>query len=876
MFVIFIIIAAAAIGYFIYQGLSSTKFEKANILLSNRRLDEAIVIYNEIFNDIPQAPGRLAECYYLKGISERSATSSKELLQKVLHIKNRLIPASDKSLYEDFEAKAGCQLAVLNFEEIKSNKRISLEDYIKKLDKNLIQIKTLCKTNYHKEFRELEDKHFKEIAASNLQIVKAKFSTAKSARATQPTAAVIKLIEENLNSIEPLCKLGQEKKFNLLKEDHYLELADIFLTLGIIDEQRLCFKETRAHYKTAYEYASKAKAGVLLYNIITRVLICRLKINEVFEVKESFIGNVSKAQESYKNEFFYRLAVRYLYDQDYIKAEDVVRKFLPAKNKSVEFLARILRNEKIVQLQGKFEELNRELESLFVEDFPIDVMEELYGKLDHLLEEVEDIPEITTKVKELKASIFNRLLHSYIHDKRYNVALELIKAYPEFWKVPELLKNLGICALGIIKTGELDKNNYKLMISSWLSAVFSEKVILSSLEATTWDDEYTFSLVDSVGSEYTLHNDLPENVNYDEVTDQNISIGATQKELIQQFEHLLVQVIGNTNFLKEVQAFYDLEKQAIQNIVAVIPEDILFAGPHFAKLFRINESIINALDEDYAQYKNEESLEAGVPYLILSVDSEVGKYSQAKKTIEVILKAIGKQDLADLRTVLKTDKISVIKRYESLSEKLEDDILNSVLKLAEKDRDNESLISLMEYIIPLLPKTSKIRYQHASYVVGLCISKVNSKKIGHKKALELLKEAYLISPDNLKVCQNLVTLIKFNLMDILNDKTNLASQIYTILDTIYNKRSKVFIQCAVEIAKERDEFMSQLKKAGADLSLFSDDDNLRALISGKYLSPQGEKMKKILSYMRKLSEGSIVQSGAGERKAPAYSNHLPF
>ena len=217
------------------------------------------------------------------------------------------------------------------------------------------------------------------------------------------------------------------------------------------------------------------------------------------------------------------------------------------------------------------------------------------------------------------------MLTHYITEEQYGNAIVHIQKFPFFWESPELLKNLGICCYGYTAQGNLSEKNYRTIISNWLTAVYCDKVILKSMEETNWDDEYTFSLTDAIGSNYQQHDELPDNVNYDDISDFNISIGATQRELLQQFENLLHQKGSENSFAKTVSDFYADEKEAIQNVVAIIDTEILFAAPYFAKAYGINQDIIEGLDNDYEQYSNEEALQAGVAYIKNKTQSPVGK-----------------------------------------------------------------------------------------------------------------------------------------------------------------------------------------------------------------------------------------------------------
>jgi len=192
------------------------------------------------------------------------------------------------------------------------------------------------------------------------------------------------------------------------------------------------------------------------------------------------------------------------------------------------------------------------------------------------------------------------------------------------------MKNLGNASFNFLKNNDITTKNYKTIISLFLTSAYSDKVMLSSLEETIWDDEYTFSLIEAVGSNYELHSEIPENVNYDEITDSNISIGEAQKYLISEFENLLNKKVTKYELHNEVFKFYQDEKQSLENVIQIIPNDIVFATPYFAKRFNISNQIIDELEHDFSEYKNEESLKAGIPYLNDNRDLWINDYFEAK------------------------------------------------------------------------------------------------------------------------------------------------------------------------------------------------------------------------------------------------------
>ncbi|MDR0630563.1 MAG: hypothetical protein LBF70_00820, partial [Holosporales bacterium] len=231
----------------------------------------------------------------------------------------------------------------------------------------------------------------------------------------------------------------------------------------------------------------------------------------------------------------------------------------------------------------------------------------------------------------------------------------------------------------------------------------------------------------------------------------------------------------------------------------------------------------------------------------------IGEYASLKELIYKVIKAVQKEDLIELKSIHSEENTTLIKKYNKLAAKTEDFLVSSIDSKINNDYDNDNLIPLMEEVVEFSSKNEKLKHQYSNYIVNYCINKINAGKISNTKALSLVKTSYLYSSDNLQICRNFITLIRLNLMDILNDKTRQTSEIYDLLDEIYGKRSNTFKQESVELSKVRTAILNELSKKGVDLSLF-DESLISSRAGEKSLNAQGEKVKKVLLYLKKMSE----------------------
>jgi tetratricopeptide (TPR) repeat protein len=684
--------------------------------------------------------------------------------------------------------------------------------------------------------------------------VKALFEIAKIQY--EESKADIEKLNQNLKFIDNANKKGLETDFNTLRTKHFNQLSESYFRKAIGHEKSNKYQDAIQVYKKAIECSEKSSNSTTKHNAVVRISICRLKLNESIDLHEN--SEVQKSDKEYQKDLFYRYSVYLLKKGDFQQAENIISTHLNFKSPDIEKLRDVLKAEKVNIALNQITQINQKIEQLYNNSLSTEELSTFYNSLESIVSSLKTVDlELSEKVLAIKPTLFNRLLTNYISIEQYENAINLIQKYPKFWESPELLKNLGICCYCYTSKGLLTDKNYKIVISGWLTSVYSDKVILKSLEDTSWDDNYTFSLAESIGSNYSQHEEVPENVNYDEVSENNISIGSTQRELLQQFETIIHKEIKDTQLSILVNDFYDKEKNALEKVVNILATDILFPTPHFAISNGLNNEIIKELDSDYEEYSNEEALEAGVPYIKNSTSSIVYQYFFANDIVNKIKSAIVGENSATIKKLNTKENKGWLEKFDNISTTVEDSLFNTIANKISEDDENEALIAVMEECIAFLSNNEKLKHQYSNYVASYCISQVNEDNIDNFKALSLMKGAYLRSPNNPRICKNFITLIRYNLMDILNDRTKKTTDIYKILDWVKNNMSQTYKQNSNELSNARKEILGQLKSNGVDISLF-EDNGLASILSGHSLNSQGIQMKKVLTYLSDL--GSVQET----------------
>lgn len=670
---------------------------------------------------------------------------------------------------------------------------------------------------------------------------------------------VLKL-QENLNFIEGLHKNSLELDFENLRRKHLSLISDFHFLAGVRKERKSDYSSAIISFQSALKNADSGKIRSLSDKSSARIMICRLKQGEIVLPQKDVFG--LSIDDRLKCDLYYRIVLRLLEKGEYTNAEvflnDPSTKILEVHEELKSIVLTHRRNTAYETINF----LNDQIDKIYNGELTLEELKEFYLSIDDLRMRVEPLDSVAgSKISSMKLTIFNRLLFAYIDNNQFESAISIIGSFDDFWNNPDMLKNLGICSLRLVEKRLLNKKNYKLIISSWLTAVHSDRVILKSIDDTSWDDNYTFTLAESVGSRYSVHKKLPENVNYNPPSEFNISIGATQKELINQFEGLLSTSVDDQELLEMATKFYDQEKADLINVINTIDKDIVFSTPFFAIQHGLNREIIVLLEEDYNTYQNEDALLAGMPFIKESKKSIVYQFSLGHEIIGRVLKAIEKQDFNELAKINTKANMTLINQFKYHVERMEDEIYISLSNQIDRSGGhNRKLINVMEECLKFSIPNEKLKHQYSQFVAAYCISSVNENRITHLDALELMKRAYLSTPNNVRVCKNIITLIRFNLMDILNDRIDEWFLVFNILDKLKNNLSVTYKKNCAELLEARAEILAQLQAAGVDVSLFEHIPFGNNIIRDLSLNEQGRKMKMVLRYFGILGNDPMVRS----------------
>jgi hypothetical protein len=778
MIVSIVLIIIAIIAYFLYENLTSTKFKKATILQKNGIYQKAQGIYLKIAKKHPLAITNYARCFYEQG---------------------------EASLYKKEKLKA------ISF----FNKVVDSE--------NLLEI-----NSDRNSFNKI-------LSKSYFSIAQIQFSNIQKAISHE----AIVLYNKNLEYIN---KSGFEEleDFKKLIIQHKSIIANIYYHLGLEDEKKLKIIDAKELYTNAKElYVNDYDE--LYYNSLVRIEICKLKINENTSDKVNFI---KMAKKEFQIDYYYRYAIWLIKKHNYFEAEKIIARELDNRRADVKRLSNICCSLKIKFANNKIKEINDRITE--INDGVLSTEETLkfYESISVKVKELSAIiPEITVELENIRPSIFNRLLLNMIENEQYYKIIKLILKYPDFYSSPPLLKNLSNACLNYVKNNKLAENNFKIIIALFLTSTFSDSVLLYSIEETIWDDEYTFTLLDSIGSSYQIHSSLPENVNYDMVSDSNISIGDSQRYLISQFENILNEQDISDEFAQEIYEFYTEEKYVIERIIELIPNEIFFTTPYFAKYYySLNNIILSELENVYVETDDEEALQIGLLYNFNDNHKNIKLYSKVKEISNNIISNISNLNLSSFKKQIDQSNLELLRKFSTINDAFETELEDSLTEASKANPEDETLLDIMYHSIRIMKSKDNIKYMYSHYASNLCICKINSEKMTHFHGLKIMEGAYYALPNDTRICANIISLIRMNLMDILNNNTQYFFEIISTLDRIKKRMSITFINNSGEFIETRNSIIKQLPL-----------DVRNALSSGFNLNEYGRKLKMVIEYLDILS-----------------------
>lgn len=746
--------------------LFQEKHDVATFLIINGDLDKAKTVLQELIGHHKDAEPSLALVAYKNYKKVQSLDKKEEYLTECLSFDTKHSNPFDQETYKPTFVKA-------------------LKSFIDVIDKhvktdNIIEARRLClslklySSDWYEKYLVIVAGYLSKIAASN-EIAASIYSCFDTLSANEVdikklnsdiiiglwdslfqaelTKALEMTYEDSTSHLQKLCTYVSEncytdKEKELLKNINS-ELVVIHKTEGYKQEGVGNIDKAISSYNrlsSIGDVRTKTWAKI-------RTTICQLKkgtsLNEEDVLK--VLSYVGFAKE--KKDLSYRYCIWLIKNTSAKNALDFIKEHLPNEDELID----ICNNEYIVEAEASLAELNASIEDMTTGKMSLSDATKLASKIDSYDATISPYLEnVHSKIISLKESIQSYILSKSFEEGDYKLALKLLKDTGVSWFLDDIyLRNVAIACLGIAENGLLNKLNYKEVISYWLTAVYRDQLFVQSLDYTSWDDSYTFTLDNSMGgSKDESFDTLPDNVNFDEAIEGSvISICEVQQSLLGRFEAAIESL---DNFYRQ---FYDTQKDAMDSLVKLnLDHPCMIAAPYLANNTRkcINE-IKGTLDYEYDNYGNENILKVGLMYNLTS--GVYGDYKTATTAIDDCSKAILTKSVVQVNSAFCDSAIDSIREFPDLYSSFVANLQNALSSLIKDEADYKTVMSLFIPICRLI-NDSTIAYMFGNHINQCVVGELNDEKLDLATGLEDMVSVYEVAKNCSRLKDNIGNVIE--------------------------------------------------------------------------------------------------------------------
>lgn len=746
--------------------LFQEKHDVATFLIINGDLEKAKSVLQELIGHHKDAEPSLAWVAYKNYKKVQSLDKKEEYLTECLSFDTKHSNPFDQETYKPTFVKA-------------------LKSFIDVIDKhvktdNIIEARRLClslklySSDWYEKYLVIVAGYLSKIAASN-EIAASIYSCFDTLSANEVdikklnsdiiiglwdslfqaelTKALEMTYEDSTSHLQKLCTYVSEncyadKEKELLKNINS-ELVVIHKTEGYKQEGVGNIDKAISSYNrlsSIGDVRTKTWAKI-------RTTICQLKkgtsLNEEDVLK--VLSYVGFAKE--KKDLSYRYCIWLIKNTSAKNALDFIKEHLPNEDELID----ICNNEYIVEAEASLAELNASIEDMTTGKMSLSDATKLASKIDSYDATISPYLEnVHSKIISLKESIQSYILSKSFEEGDYKLALKLLKDTGVSWFLDDIyLRNVAIACLGIAENGLLNKLNYKEVISYWLTAVYRDQLFVQSLDYTSWDDSYTFTLDNSMGgSKDESFDTLPDNVNFDEAIEGSvISICEVQQSLLGRFEAAIESL---DNFYRQ---FYDTQKDAMDSLVKLnLDHPCMIAAPYLANNTRkcINE-IKGTLDYEYDNYGNEKILKVGLMYNLTS--GVYGDYKTATTAIDDCSKAILTKSVVQVNSAFCDSAIDSIREFPDLYSSFVANLQNALSSLIKDEADYKTVMSLFIPICRLI-NDSTIAYMFGNHINQCVVGELNDEKLDLATGLEDMVSVYEVAKNCSRLKDNIGNVIE--------------------------------------------------------------------------------------------------------------------
>lgn len=513
--------------------------------------------------------------------------------------------------------------------------------------------------------------------------------------------------------------------------------------------------EKLGHYDKAINDYSQILGGTHNYpDIMSRLYICKLKSPKILSLLDDY--QIDKLLQKTNNKLYQKdLAFRwclYLINCGQMERVESINERILKNDAQISALCN---EEKILRQERILSDLNAQLYKLNSGELTAKEADALEKGLPELLQSINQIAKLPLKTaRELKETIRCYTIEKYYEQANYIESQKRLKVKEsEYLSDPLALRNIAIMCLCAAEAGQLKDSNYKEFLSIWATAIYQQTLFVQSLDYTSWDDPYVFSLYDALGKMEESGDRLPNNINYSEESDdKTVLIRDVQKALIIRMEVALENNPQYQNFfLSQIEAMDKLAEQNLDTCCVLVAPHMLSLSPQYKR------SVTNALSiEVNAHYDNwEDILEIGNLYGINT--GTFGNYATAIQYLKDAIASIGSKSLA--RTAFTQTRVDSIKKFPKIFSTLLSTVKTALNSKISEDTGYEHVISEFGQICKQLDDDG-FSYNFSNYINQDVVKKLNNKILDLAKGTEVLVSVYDYCKCNPHIKRNLGNIVE--------------------------------------------------------------------------------------------------------------------
>jgi hypothetical protein len=501
-----------------------------------------------------------------------------------------------------------------------------------------------------------------------------------------------------------------------------------------------------------YEQVANDSVSSYVNRAELRALICYVKAERISDIEENRITEALK-QHSYqalREDLAYRYACLLLKNTRPADAESIVRTYLPEETQLLDMCENIY----IKEAELKLDEFNQLVEKLNKGQMTVAEATEFKSALREYKKQISD------KLTDLGRPLgrFVPLVEAYILNKMFeeenylDVLKKLMQENPNYIEDNTDFHNVAIASLGLLESDCSDESVLKRAIATCLTAIYSDRLFVQSLDYTSWDDKYTFTLDGSLGqTNDDEYDELPENINFDTPVDNvNIAIIDVQNNLLTRVETAVRKLHPN------LETFCNKERDALSKLIDLrLDKSYIMASPQLCRtLASVRMSIENAFEYELEQnYDNREDVIAlGTEYGFTGPD--YADYSKGYNALLICKNSLSSTTASRVPGAFSSDSVTAIKRFKKLYADLKSSVGTAMNEDIRSKMDFKSFLDKYEIICRAIADTT-LSLTCSNYVNGEVVHLLNDNSMQLRDGLGYMVRIYNIAPSSIQVKNNL-------------------------------------------------------------------------------------------------------------------------